>query len=36
MRVLKLYDYLASGNAYKVRLLLHQLGIPFERIEMDI
>jgi len=34
--VLKLYDYLASGNAYKVRLLLHQLGIPFERIEMDI
>ena len=34
--MLKLYDYLASGNAYKVRLLLHQLGIPFERIEMDI
>ncbi len=34
--MLRLYDYLASGNAYKVRLLLHQLGIPFERIEMDI
>jgi glutathione S-transferase len=34
--VLRLYDHLASGNAYKVRLLLHQLGIPFERIEMDI
>ena len=34
--MLKLYDYLASGNAYKVRLLLHQLGIPFERIEMDL
>jgi len=34
--VLRLYDYLASGNAYKVRLLLHQLGIPFERLEMDI
>jgi len=34
--VLRLYDYLASGNAYKVRLLLHQLGIPFERVETDI
>jgi glutathione S-transferase len=34
--MLKLYDHLASGNGYKVRLLLHQLGIPFERIELDI
>jgi glutathione S-transferase len=34
--VLRLYDYLASGNGYKVRLLLHQLGIPFERVEVDI
>ena len=34
--MLRLYDYLASGNGYKVRLLLHQLGIPFERVEMDI
>jgi glutathione S-transferase len=34
--VLRLYDYLASGNGYKVRLLLHQLGIPFERVELDI
>jgi glutathione S-transferase len=34
--VLKLYDYHESGNGYKVRLLLHQLGIPFERIECDI
>jgi glutathione S-transferase len=34
--MLRLYDYLESGNAYKVRLLLTQLGIPFERIEMDI
>ena len=24
-----LYDYLPSGNGYKVRLLLSQLGIPF-------
>ncbi len=34
--MLRLYDYLASGNGYKVRLLLHQLGIPFERVEVDI
>ena len=34
--MLRLYDYLASGNGYKVRLLLHQLGIPFERVELDI
>ncbi len=32
----RLHDNLASGNAYKVRLLLSQLGIPFERIEYDI
>ena len=32
----RLYDYLPSGNGYKVRLLLTQLGIPFERIELDI
>ncbi len=34
--MLKLYDYLESGNSYKVRLLLHQLERPFERIELDI
>ena len=34
--MLRLYDFLESGNGYKVRLLLRQLGIPFERIEMDI
>jgi glutathione S-transferase len=32
----RLHDYLPSGNGYKVRLLLTQLGIPFERIEYDI
>ena len=32
----RLYDYLESGNGYKVRLLLAQLGIPFERIELNI
>jgi glutathione S-transferase len=34
--MLKLHDYLVSGNGYKIRLLLHQLEIPFERIERDI
>ncbi len=34
--MLKLYDFLPSGNGYKVRLLLTQLGIPFERIELNI
>lgn len=33
---MRLYDFLSSGNGYKVRLLLHQLGIPFERVELDI
>ena len=32
----KLYDFLPSGNCYKVRLLLTQLGINFERIDVDI
>ncbi len=31
----RLYDFLESGNGYKVRLLLAHLGIPFERIEVD-
>ena len=34
--MIRLYDYLPSGNGYKVRLLLTQLQIPFERIELDI
>src|SRR5215216_1147602 len=33
---LRLHDYPPSGNGYKVRLLLTQLGIAFERIEYDI
>lgn len=32
----RLYDFLPSGNGYKIRLLLTQLEIPFERIEVDI
>lgn len=33
---MRLYDYLPSGNGYKVRLLLTLLEVPFERIELDI
>src|SRR6266545_2877886 len=31
-----LYDSPVSGNCYKVRLLLAQLGIPYERCTMDV
>jgi glutathione S-transferase len=31
-----LYDSAVSGNCYKVRLLLAQLGIAFERREVDV
>lgn len=34
--MLTLYDYLDSGNGYKCRLLLAQLGIAYERVELDI
>ena len=34
--MIRLYDYLESGNGYKIRLLLTQLGVPFERIELNI
>jgi glutathione S-transferase len=34
--MLTLYDFLPSGNGYKVRLLLTQLGIPFELVQLDI
>jgi glutathione S-transferase len=34
--VLRLYDYAASCNAYKVRLLIAQLELDVERIEVDI
>jgi glutathione S-transferase len=32
----RLHNNMSSGNAYKVRLLLAQLGIPFELVEYDI
>jgi glutathione S-transferase len=31
-----LYDFLPSGNGYKVRLLLARLAIPFTLVEKDI
>ncbi len=34
--MLRLYDFLLSGNAYKVRLLLAQLGLFFERVDVNI
>ena len=34
--MIRLHDYLESGNGYKVRLVLTQLGVPFERIGLDI
>jgi glutathione S-transferase len=33
---LRLYDFLDSGNGYKVRLALTQLGHRFELVEVDI
>jgi glutathione S-transferase len=36
MPALRLYDYAASANCYKARLLLAQLGIDYERVPVDI
>ena len=33
---MKLYDYLPSGNSYKVRLLLSYLGIAYTHVPIDI
>jgi glutathione S-transferase len=33
---MRLYDYAGSCNCYKVRLLLAQLGIAYERVPVDI
>jgi glutathione S-transferase len=33
---LRLHDYAASANCYKVRLLLAQLGLEYERVPVDI
>ena len=34
--MLRLYDSRFSGNCWKVRILLSQLGLPFERVTLDI
>jgi glutathione S-transferase len=34
--MLTLFDYLDSGNGYKIRLLLTQLHTPFDYVEKDI
>ncbi|HET6724898.1 MAG TPA: glutathione S-transferase family protein [Gammaproteobacteria bacterium] len=34
--MMKLYDYLPSQNAYKVRLLLNHLGIEYETVPVSI
>jgi len=36
VRELRLYQFQGSGNCYKVRLLLHQLGRPFTCVEIDV
>ena len=33
---MRLYDYAASGNCFKVRLLLALLGRSYERVPIDI
>jgi glutathione S-transferase len=33
---MRLYDYAGSCNCYKVRLLLAQLGVAYERVPVDI
>jgi len=33
---MRLYDYPASGNCYKARLLLALLRQPYERVPVDI
>jgi glutathione S-transferase len=34
--VLRLYDYAASANCLKVRILLAELGVEYERVPVDI
>lgn len=34
--MIKLYDHKLSGNAYKPRLLMHQLGVEFERVIVEL
>src|SRR5262245_39201054 len=34
--MLRLYDYLDSGNGYKVRLILRKRELPYQLIPVDI
>lgn len=34
--MLRLYDSRMSGNSWKIRILLSQLGLPYERVTLDI
>lgn len=34
--MLRLYDSRFSGSSWKVRILLNQLGLPYERITLDL
>ena len=34
--MLRLYDSYLSGNSWKVRILLNQLAIPYERVTLDL
>jgi glutathione S-transferase len=34
--MLKLYDYGPSANCFKARLVMTQLGIPFEKVPVDL
>ncbi|MES1172381.1 MAG: glutathione S-transferase family protein [Bacteroidota bacterium] len=34
--MIRLHDNLTSGNGFKIRLLLSQLGISYQRVEYDI
>src|SRR5262245_66469942 len=33
---MRLHDFPASANCYKARLLLAQLGLPYERVPVDL
>jgi len=33
--MIRLYDYELSGNCYKLRLLMHILGVQYERVPID-
>ena len=32
----RLYNFPASGNCYKIRLLLTQLSVPFEQVNVNL